>query len=251
MSYKAALLSCMKSYFIHIAALLLFLSSCQYYVRSHQLIMTSYLPLYSAITKDAFFGSDEPMFILVTVFLFMLSVGLTSIVWLLISFLTALLSKLIQCMYRVIPVNITSRTSSWRHFFIHASIVLALVRLVPISVLITLYYIIWLIMTAASRTSSVSRNNSYLTTTHLLKLLIIQNLPSLQNTYRYRQSWLMFLTSLLPYHIPGIVVYIKNILAGWTRPTQPLWLIMQQLPTVFILTYLVTLGNHPKTISPR
>ncbi|RCI01448.1 hypothetical protein CU097_012391 [Rhizopus azygosporus] len=86
-------------------------------------------------------------------------------------------------------------------------------------------------MTATSRTSS--------------------NLPSLQNTYRYRQSWLMFLTSLLPYHIPGIVVYIKNILAGWTRPTQPLWLIMQQLPTVFILIYLVTLGNHPKTISPR
>ncbi|CEI91944.1 hypothetical protein RMCBS344292_06220 [Rhizopus microsporus] len=230
-SYKAALLSCMKSYFIHIAALLLFLSSCQYYVRSHQLIMTSYLPLYSAITKDAFFGSDEPMFILVTVFLFMLSVGLTSIVWLLISFLTALLNKLIQCMYRVIPVSTTLQTSSWRHFFIHASIVLALVRLVPISVLIILYYIIWLIMTAASCTSS--------------------NLPSLQNTYRYRQSWLMFLTSLLPYHVPGIIVYIKNILAGWTRPTQPLWLIMQQLPTVFIFIYLVTLGDHPKTISPR
>ncbi|CEG81595.1 hypothetical protein RMATCC62417_15779 [Rhizopus microsporus] len=230
-SYKAALLGCMKSDFIHIMALLLFLSSCQHIARSHQLMMTGYLPLYRAITKDMFFGNDEPIFILVTVFLFTLSVGLTAIVWLLISFLTALLSKLIQCMYRVIPVNTTSQTSSWRHFFIHASIVLALVRLVPISVLITMYYIIWLIMTAASRTSS--------------------NLPSPQNTYRYRQSWLMFLTSLLPYHIPGIIVYIKNILAGWTRPTQPLWLIMQQLPTVFILIYLVTLGNQPKTMSPR
>lgn len=137
-------------------------------------MMTSYLPLYSAITKDMFFGNDEPMFILVTAFLFMLSVGLTAIVWLLISFLTALLSKLIQCMYRVIPVNTIPQASSWRHYFIHASIVLALVRLVPISVLITIYYIIWLIMTATSRTSSVSRNNSYLTMTHLFMLLITE-----------------------------------------------------------------------------
>jgi hypothetical protein len=101
------------------------------------------------MTKDLLFGSDEPMLIVMSPFLFILAAGLMGIIWLAVTFVVIVMGILFKFLYRPLPVTL----SESKQFTIHLSIVLASIRFVPVPIVFILYYIIWLIMTAASRTS--------------------------------------------------------------------------------------------------
>lgn len=138
----------MSTTFMQVILFLLLISACQYYITSNQFI-TEPSFLYKLMTKDLLFGSDEPMLIVMSPFLFILAVGLMGIIWLAVTFVVIVMGILFKFLYRPLPVTL----SESKQFTIHLSIVLASIRFIPVPIVFILYYIIWLIMTAASRTS--------------------------------------------------------------------------------------------------
>ncbi|CAO3697385.1 unnamed protein product [Rhizopus stolonifer] len=217
-SYKEAMVSCMKTVFIQVILFLLLTSLGQYYITTHPWIVKS------SFLQKMFSGNDEPMLIPIASILFMLAVGFTAIAWITITSAVALLS---------VPFRFFHSSFTLPRFcqcILHLTIVLVSLYFIPISVIFVSYYILWLLMTASSRFSAT-------------------DLPHSRNTYRYRQSWLLFLTSLLPYHVPNVIVYVKDLLIGWTEHEISIELIICQLPYILLLVYLVTFGKNANLYS--
>jgi hypothetical protein len=107
------------------------------------------------------------------------------------------------------------------------SVAVGLLSFVPPSVIFTAYYIVWLMMTCVARAFAKS------------------DLPSFQNIYNYRLSWLVYLTSFLPYYVPQVIVYAKDLLIHWNYHPVSLVLILEDAPSLLTLIYLVTIGKNP------
>lgn len=176
-------------------------------------------------TKYILFGSDDWMLAGLLCFAFVLGIGLTAVFWFVISTLVFIISRMIP-----LRLFVVKSTSSMMHFIIQLSIVIGLLSFVPLSVIFTVYYIVWLLMTSIACTFAKS------------------DLPSFQNIYNYRLSWLVYLTSFLPYYIPKVIVYAKDLLIHWNYHPVSIVLILQDSPSLLILIYLVTIGKNPDTL---
>jgi len=223
-AYPVALVQCVKGPFLQLTALLI-----------AAVAIISCLPFDSSslrlfVTKYMLFGSNDWLFGGLLILTFALSVGLNAIIWLLVSLLTLILSTPMRFMR---SSNVSAPATSTQ-FFVQLSIVAGLLSFLPSAVVFTLYFGVWLFMTCSARNAARS------------------DLPLFQNTYKYRQSWLIFLVSLLPYYIPNLIVFIKNILIGWTHklPESPLVLV-QDVPVLMTLVFLVTVGKNPDAASSQ
>ncbi|KAK4514962.1 uncharacterized protein ATC70_002569 [Mucor velutinosus] len=223
-AYPIAIVQCVKGPFLQLIALLII-----------TVAIISCLPVDSSIvslfvTKYMLFGSNDWLFGGLLVLTFALSVGLNAVIWLLVSLLTLILSTPMQFM-RSSDVS-TSVTST--RFLVHVGIVVGLLSFLPSAVIFTLYFSFWLLLTCSARNAARS------------------DLPLFQNIYKYRQSWLIFLISLLPYYIPHLIVFIKNMLIGWTYqlPESKLTLV-QDVPVLMTLAFLVTVGRNPDVTNSR
>ncbi|KAI9282713.1 hypothetical protein BY458DRAFT_497090 [Sporodiniella umbellata] len=206
----------MKAAFAQVILLMLVIGFCRYCTAAHLSAIDSFF------IDKAFYDAYSPMLIPINLLLFLLAVGLTVIVWLVITFVVVVLSLFLRlsCFFTK-PAYVNSKA-------IRFSMLLALLLFyfIPAHVLYVFYYIVWLTMTASSRLSAVR-----------------SDLPCYHNIYRYRQSWLLFLTSLLPYHVPGVVVFVKNLMVGWTRRHITLDELTHHLPYVLFLVYLTSFAN--------
>lgn len=224
LAYPVALVQCIKGPFLQLISLLIV-----------AVATISCLPVDSSmfsllVTKYMLFGSNDWLFGGLLFLTFTLSVGLNAIVWLLVSLLTLILSTPMRFMRS----SHVSAPATSTQFFVHLSIVAGLLSFLPSAIVFVLYFSAWLYMTCSARTAARS------------------DLPLFQNVYKYRQSWLIFLVSLLPYYIPHLIVYIKNMLIGWTYqlPESPLVLV-QDVPVLMTLVFLVTVGRNPDVASSK
>ncbi|GAN01712.1 GPI inositol-deacylase [Mucor ambiguus] len=223
-AYPVALVQCIKGPFLQLIALLM-----------AAVVIISCLPCDSSmlslfVTKYMLLGSNDWLFGGLLILAFALSVGLNAIIWLLISLLTLILSTPMRFMHS----SNVSPPATFTKFFVHLSIVAGLLSFLPSAVVFTLYFSVWLFMTCTARNAARS------------------DLPLFQNTYKYRQSWLIFLVSLLPYYIPHLIIYIKNLLIGWTYqlPESPL-VLAQDIPVLMTLVFLITVGRNPDVASSK
>lgn len=211
--FEIALFHCLKGPILQIAGLLLVATSIQLYVVS---------PFAS---KNIFFGSDDWTMAGLLFFMFVLSIGLAFVIWLAVSIIVNIISLPVG----VFPVRIKTAGP----FALHSTIVAGLLGFIPASVLFCLYFVVWTFMTASSRVSARS------------------DLPTVQNVYNYRLSWLVFLTSLLPYYIPSVIVFIKDIMIGWTQYSLVPMKLVQDIPGLLVVIYLVTFGNNPDVLETK
>lgn len=156
-------------------------------------------------------------------FTFSLSIGLTLIIWLAVSTIVTVLAIPL----RLFPMQVRTQNASIKPMVVHMTLAIALIGFVPSSVIFSVYFIIWLFMTAVAHVAARS------------------DLPKIRNMYYYRLSWLVFLTSLLPYYVPSVIVYVKDIMIGWTHHHVSPIVLMQDIPALFMIIYLVTLGKNP------
>ncbi|KAI7878366.1 PGAP1-like protein-domain-containing protein [Mucor mucedo] len=211
--FEIALFNCLKGPILQIAALLLVATSIQLYAAS---------PFAS---KNIFFGSDDWTMAGLLLFMFVLSIGLTFVIWLAVS----LMVNIISLPVGVFPVRIKTAGP----FAVHLTIVAGCLGFIPPSVLFCLYFIVWTFMTASSRVSARS------------------DLPTVQNVYNYRLSWLVFLTSLLPYYVPSVIVFVKDIMIGWTQYSVLPIKLAHDIPGLLVVIYLVTFGKNPDVLETK
>lgn len=220
----------MKGPISQLGALLLIGSAFQIFILNHCPAWCKDYPLlHNTASKYLLFGKDEWMMTGLILFAFVLGIGLTCVIW----FAVSTIVFLISIPLRVLPRQHNLKKASVRQFVVHLTVLLGLLGFIPSSTLFAAYFILWLLMTSSSRVSARS------------------DLSSFQNIYNYRLSWLVFLTSLLPYFIPSVIAYIKDILIGWTHHTISPITIVQDLPPLLILIYLMTLGKTPDTLDAK
>ncbi|CEP07975.1 hypothetical protein [Parasitella parasitica] len=203
-AYPNALVQCLNGPFLQLIALLIV-----------ALAIIQFLPMTHVFAlKHMLFGSNDWLIGGVLIMAFILGVGMNAIVWLLVSTLVFVCSL----PFRFIRHKNASSPVSSTYLFAHLSIVAGLLGTLPSSVVFAFYFSAWVYITCCARNAARS------------------DLPLFQNIYKYRQSWLIFLVSFLPYHVPKLIVFIKNLLIGWTY-TRPESIItegiLMQLPPDF------------------
>jgi hypothetical protein len=227
-AFNVALVRCLAGPYIQLAVILSVTTLCQcyFYNNSPETIHNRFFYYVSVIfSKHILFASDDWMLTGLLGLAFTLGIGLTAIFWFAISTLVYILST-------IIPLRLfaSKSTSSPTYFVIQLSIVVGLLSFVPPSVIFTVYYIVWLLMTGIARASAKS------------------DLPSFQNVYHYRLSWLVYLTSFLPYYVPQVIVYAKDLLIRWNYHPVSFTLLLQDTPSLLTLVYLVTIGKNPDSL---
>lgn len=208
----------MKGPFLQLAAILLATTAIQYASSSYSFL------------KYALFGSNDWLMAGLLMLVLGISIGLTAIAWILVTiFASAVGSCLSALRSRNSPNYSLDREVAKSRFMVYSACTLGLIRVVPASALFVFYFTVWFLLTSSAYTKS--------------------DLPTAQNVYRYRQTILVFLLSFLPYHIPPLIVYVKDVLIGWTyQPSYSLVMVVQDMPIVFILIYLITFGKNPDMI---
>lgn len=161
-------------------------------------------------------------------FAYGLAVGLTFTIWLLVSIIVSILS---------VPLGFFPaamlKFGGKKGFVIQLTIVVGLLAFIPASVIFTIYCVIWLFMTVSARHSARS------------------DLPTIQNLYNYRISWLLLLISLLPYSVPGVIAFIKDLMIGWVHHEVSYLALAQSLPSLLTVIYLVTIGRSPDVLEAK
>jgi pimeloyl-ACP methyl ester carboxylesterase len=219
-AYPVALVQCLKGPFLQSIALLIVAVTTINYLSSIHVFATKYM----------LFGSNDWLFGGLLILSFVLSIGLNAIIWLLISILTLIFSLPLRCM----RFNRNSSPATTKHLLAHLSIVIGLLGFLPSAFVFILYFSVWFFMTCSARNAARS------------------DLPLFQNIYKYRQSWLIFLVSFLPYYIPNLIVFIKNLLIGWNhkRP-ESIIIVLQDTPVLIALVFLVTVGRNPYVVESK
>jgi hypothetical protein len=220
------LVNCLKGPILQLVALLLLASAVQFTILTYG---KDYPLLYTFASRHILFGNDDWIMADLVLSTFGLGIGLTSVIWLAISIIVFFISIPI----RLFPGQGNRKSASVRQFAIHLTVSVGLLAFIPSSILFTIYFILWLLMTASARLSARS------------------DLPSFQNVYNYRLSWLIFLTSLLPYYIPSVIAYIKDIIIGCIHHTISPITLVQDVPVLLILIYLLTLGKSPDVLPTK
>lgn len=219
-AYPVALVQCLKGPYLQSSALLIAAVTATNYLPSTHVFATKYM----------LFGSNDWLFGGLLILAFALGIGLNAIIWLLVSILTLIFSLPSRC----IPFNRSSSPATTSHFLVHLSIVTGLLSFLPSAFVFVLYFSVWFFMTCSARNAARS------------------DLPLFQNNYKYRQSWLIFLVSFLPYYIPNLIVFIKNLLIGWNykRP-ESIITVLQDAPVLVTLVFLITLGRNPDMVESK
>ncbi|KAI7858243.1 PGAP1-like protein-domain-containing protein [Circinella umbellata] len=137
-----------------------------------------------------------------------LGAGVLSLIWISVYSLACILSIFI-------PKRLTSYMTSMTVKRLILACSLASIRVIPVPVIITIIYIYWLFIVAAgSNNCTINHNNKII---------------------------LMFFSSLLPYVVPEVVVYIQDlIIVGWKMPILSLVSVLDDIPMLSIVLLLVT-----------
>ncbi|KAG0189088.1 GPI inositol deacylase [Apophysomyces sp. BC1034] len=56
-----------------------------------------------------------------------------------------------------------------------------------------------------------------------------------RNQYNYHQSVLVFMTALLPFYIPGVIVFVRDLMIGWVEPAFSFAELLDYLPVLFCI----------------
>lgn len=213
--FEVALCQCLKGPVFQLISLLLVASVIQYYFPSS--------------TKDLLFGTDDWMMVGLLLFAFFLSIGLTFMIWAAVSLVVTILSVPL----RLFPMQLQGPNTSMKTFVIHLTVVTALLGFIPSSLVFSVYFIVWLCMTSIAHVAAIS------------------DLPKIRNVYHYRLSWLVFFISLLPYRVPNLIAFVKDILIGWTEYKVSPSVLAEDIPALIIIIYLVTIGKNPYSLEQK
>lgn len=173
-------------------------------------------------------GRDDWLLLLMVLFAYGLAVGLTFTIWLAVSIIVTILSVPFS-FFPAARLNFGGK----KGFVIHLTIVIGLLAFIPASVIFTLYCVFWLFMTASARHAARS------------------DLPTMQNLYNYRISWLLLLISSLPYSVPGVVAFVKDLMIGWVHHEVSYLALAQSSPSLLSVIYLVTIGRSPDHLEAK
>jgi hypothetical protein len=149
-SFNNTLISCSKGTFLVVLSLVIFTSGLQAAFRYFGL--WSHYKLTPTLLNDVLLGSDDIALPIVTAFLYLFSIGILAIVWLIVSLVTYIISIPIR---RLGSLRVKSQKNSWRLLSIHLAVISGIVRFVPTPIIFMCYYIIWTLMTASVYTKSV------------------------------------------------------------------------------------------------
>lgn len=219
-SYPTAFVGCLKSSYVQLAIILASTSMIQHFSMN------------KGVLKNVLFGQDDWLMVVLLLLAFGIGIGLTAIAWFLVETLVTVISTCLNMLLRsnrTAAPTAQSRDAAKSRFILYSASTLGLIRVVPVSVLFAFYFVIWFFLTCSAYSKS--------------------DLPTVQNVYRYRQSILIFLLSFLPYYIPQLIVYVKDLLIGWQyQPSFSMVTLLQDMPVVFALIYLITFGKTPDII---
>lgn len=201
-------------------------------IQSYSLTWFKEYPLINGISKYILFGSDDWIMAGMVLFSFILTIGLTFVIWLLVAVIVYILS---------IPLSIFLKLQSSFDEDSNMSMAEILTVSIPIlfgnklSFVFPICFLLWLKMTASARVSAKS------------------DLPRAQNIYNYRFSCLMFLVSLLPYTIPSLIADIKDLLIEGNRRGFDFSYIaiIQGMPNVLVVLYLTSKGKNPSRLEAK
>ncbi|KAI8338597.1 PGAP1-like protein-domain-containing protein [Chlamydoabsidia padenii] len=148
--------------------------------------------------------------------LFMLSTGLFLV-------LVVILSLLIYGLQWLLPVSLSTHRFGYTTMSIRV-LLFSCLGWLPVSVVVVLVYLQWLFLCAASYASAKLSNTS-------------------QDWSRYRVLFAIFmvLTTWLPYHIPDVVVYIRDLMVGW-KFSASVATLLNDVPTLIELFLLFIIG---------
>ncbi|OBZ85265.1 GPI inositol-deacylase [Choanephora cucurbitarum] len=201
-----AILQCLSGPFLQLAHLILISGA-------FQCTLLSYIDneISRKIYPALLIGTDEWVMVGLVLFFFGLSVGFTVIIW---STIFVITSTLAYCC-NLLP-SIKSTLSLQQQMVLFVAVTIGASKIVPPSVIIVGYILLWLFLTTVAKSDL--------------------------NIYYYRQTWLLFLISILPRHAPQVIVYVKNLLVGWTTITSAS---SQEALTIAFLVSLTTIGRTP------
>ncbi|KAI9494900.1 PGAP1-like protein-domain-containing protein [Zychaea mexicana] len=146
-----------------------------------------------------------------------LGAGALCLIWILVYSLVCLLRFVVP---RQAALSLT-RTTAQR---LVIAVSLASIRAVPVPVTVTAIYLYWLLVVAAVESANASTD-----------------IDSKQK----RKTILLFLSALLPYNVPEVVVYARDLIAvGWQTPIPSLASVMDDIPMLFIVLILVTMDSR-------
>ncbi|KAI9248590.1 PGAP1-like protein-domain-containing protein [Phascolomyces articulosus] len=135
-----------------------------------------------------------------------LGTGILYVIWIIIYSLVFVLS-------RIVPKQLSPLMGSSVAKTLAVSASLTSMRIIPVPVIVTTIYIYWLLVATGRSPGN--------------KLI------------------LLFMSALLPYNIPEVVVYVRDlIVVGWHTPSLSLLSIMDDIPMLFIFLILMTFGNN-------
>ncbi|KAI8370077.1 PGAP1-like protein-domain-containing protein [Choanephora cucurbitarum] len=203
---KLVILQCLSGPFLQLAHLILISGA-------FQCTLLSYIDneISQKIYPALLIGANEWIMVGLVLFFFGLSVGFTVIIW---STICTVTSTLAYCCNLLPSIKLTLSLQQQTILFV--AVTIGALKIVPPSVIIVGYILLWLFLT------TVAKSNL--------------------NIYHYRQTWLLFLVSILPRHAPQVIVYVKNLLVGWTTITSASW---QEVLTIALLVSLTTIGRTP------
>ncbi|CAO3607334.1 unnamed protein product [Mucor hiemalis] len=223
--FQVSLYKCLGKSVLQIGILLLLTSIAQVY--SFQWIEE--YPSFTNLLGYILLGKNDWTLLFMVLFAFGLAVGLTFTIWVTISVIVYILSVLLGFLPDQVKISFGGR----KGFVVHLTIVVGLLAFIPSSVIFTIYCIFWLFMTVSARRSARS------------------DLPTVQNVYNYRISWLLLLISLLPYSIPGVIAFIKDLMIGWVHHEVSYLALTQNMPSLLLVIYLVTIGKSPDHLEAK
>ncbi|KAI7870612.1 hypothetical protein BDF14DRAFT_1494959 [Spinellus fusiger] len=215
--FEKAFLSCCRSTWLYSIVLL---GLCGY--RTGLQVIVAKVPWFSnpsSVVDRLLLGNQGDFFWWLPVVMWMLGIGLTAVVWAVVSGLLVVLSQL--CLHLRLFMH---RGTESRVYWIAGGCIFCL----PYHVVFCLFYIWHLCKTV-----------------HVRVLALQQTSFAQWQTYRYQQSMVLFLTCLLPFHVPGLIVYIKDWCVGWRAPLL-LDVSVDSLPVYSIL--LLILWVDPRVI---
>ncbi|KAI8353343.1 hypothetical protein BD560DRAFT_215552 [Blakeslea trispora] len=204
--FSSVFWQCLSGPFLQLACIIIIFGVLQCTIPSH-IDHGVVRRIYSALLV----GTNEWIMIGLMLFFFVLSIGFTAIIWTILYSLTSALAFCCKPLSFIEPI-----LSLQQRVILLVAITLGALKTVPSSIIIVGYILLWLLLT------SMAKYDLYM--------------------YRYRLTWLLFLISLLPNHVPQVIVYVKNLLVGWTAIAHTPW---QETLTIALLASLMIIGRTP------
>ncbi|KAI9017889.1 PGAP1-like protein-domain-containing protein [Phycomyces nitens] len=227
--FEEALLQCLKGRLVILAGILALCGYRSLWAPWINRILPFPMSPLSFLWDELLLGDQGDFFWWMPVGLFVLAIGLTGLVWGILSLGVVLLSYAYKTLGSSTPTSQPSTTVLW----VSAMLAILGQGVIPTCVAFSLFYIARIAVAVYTRAGALKENTDY----------------SWQ-AYYYQQTIVLFLTSMMPFYGPGTAVYIRDLFVGWIEfPSMADWL--SNLPICWLLVFITIAGQDTKHFEHR